>query len=80
MLTNLQPGCASGGNPYSCWLGTEDFFSWRQGFFGSGPGPDPANLGRFPGACFCQPERLSGCLGLRRFSADVDLRESSQLG
>jgi hypothetical protein len=26
MLTNLQPGCASGGNPYSCQLGAEDFF------------------------------------------------------
>jgi hypothetical protein len=26
MLTNPQPGCASGGNPYSCWLGAEDFF------------------------------------------------------
>jgi hypothetical protein len=26
MLTNPQPGCASGGNPYSCRLGAEDFF------------------------------------------------------
>jgi hypothetical protein len=24
--TNPQPSCASGGNPYSCWLGTKDFF------------------------------------------------------
>jgi hypothetical protein len=26
MLTNPQPGCASGGNPYSCRLVAEDFF------------------------------------------------------
>jgi hypothetical protein len=67
MLTNPQPGCASGGNPYSCQLGAEDFFPWCQGFFGSRHSPDLASSECFLGACFCQPAHLSGRLGLRRF-------------
>jgi hypothetical protein len=79
MLTNLQPGCASGGNPYSCRLGAEDFFLGAEA--SSDPDPVQTRLNRDAFRAPVLSVRVPiWALRTWSFSVDADLGVSSQLG